>query len=198
MKAEPKREGYERGLFRHWDDDDGDRCDTRCEILAAQRRSDGLWFSEWDGYSTDDTSELHVDHIVALAEAWDSGAKDWTSAERDRFADDPTKPDRRISRRQCPQRRPRRRRLVSIPSRGQLPVGDNRLIGWSTTAVRGVRTVERPDGRAREPSAGRIAAWLPNEVSAVGSRRGLARKRRERADTELQSDLPTTVLSRPR
>ena len=39
-----------------------------------------------------------------------------------------------------------------------------------------------------------FAAWLPNEVPAVGSRRGLARKRRERADTELQSDMPTTVL----
>jgi hypothetical protein len=38
-----------------------------------------------------------------------------------------------------------------------------------------------------------VAAWLPNEVPAVGSRRGLARKRRERADTELQSDMPTTV-----
>src|SRR6478672_13728351 len=39
-----------------------------------------------------------------------------------------------------------------------------------------------------------VAAWLPNEVPVVGSRRGLARKRRERADTELQSDMPTTVL----
>ena len=39
-----------------------------------------------------------------------------------------------------------------------------------------------------------VAAWLPNEVPAVGSRRGLARKRRERADTELQSDMPTTVF----
>jgi len=32
-----------------------------------------------------------------------------------------------------------------------------------------------------------VAAWLPNEVSVVGSRRGLARKRREGVDTELQS-----------
>src|SRR5262249_11022654 len=38
-----------------------------------------------------------------------------------------------------------------------------------------------------------VAAWLPNEVPAVGSHRGLARRRRERADTELQSDRPTTV-----
>jgi hypothetical protein len=43
----------------------------------------------------------------------------------------------------------------------------------------------------RLPAA--FAVWLPNEVLAVGSRRGLARKRRERADTVLQSDMPTTV-----
>ena len=38
-----------------------------------------------------------------------------------------------------------------------------------------------------------FAAWLPNEVLAVGSRRGVARKGRERADTGLQSDLPAAV-----
>ena len=48
---------------------------------------DGTWFSEWDGYVTDLTSELHIDHVVALAEAWDSGANAWTAGERDEFAD---------------------------------------------------------------------------------------------------------------
>jgi hypothetical protein len=65
----------------------------------------------------------------------------------------------------------------------------------STTTVRLVRTVERllTAGLAnRLPVA--VVAWLPNEVPAVGSRRGLARKRREPADTELQSDMPTTVF----
>jgi len=63
----------DRGLFSHWDDDDGDRCDSRCEVISAQRRPDGSWLSEWDGSSTDDPNELHVDHVVALSEAWGSG-----------------------------------------------------------------------------------------------------------------------------
>jgi hypothetical protein len=86
IEPEHSRSGYERDLFPHWDDDDRDGCDTRCEILSAQRRSDGAWHSEWDGYSTDDTTELHVDHVVALAEAWDSGADQWSPTRRDDFA----------------------------------------------------------------------------------------------------------------
>lgn len=87
VQPESARAGYERDLFRHWDDEDGDGCDTRCEILSAQRRPDGAWLSEWDGYRTNDTTELHVDHVVALAEAWDSGADTWSRTQRDEFAD---------------------------------------------------------------------------------------------------------------
>jgi hypothetical protein len=85
--AEPTRTGYDRSLFKHWDDVDGDGCDTRCEILEAERRSDGTWFSLWDGYSTPDAGELHIDHVVALGEAWDSGANSWGADQRDQFAD---------------------------------------------------------------------------------------------------------------
>ena len=88
VKPEQPRTGYDRGLFPHWDDDDGDGCDTRCEVLSSQRRSDGSWFSEWDGDTTSEPSDLHVDHVVALAEAWDSGAASWTARKRDVFADD--------------------------------------------------------------------------------------------------------------
>ncbi|MGQ0432644.1 MAG: GmrSD restriction endonuclease domain-containing protein [Microthrixaceae bacterium] len=88
VAPEAPRTGYDRDLFDHWDDEDGDGCDTRCEVLSAQRRPDGFWLSEWDGYSTDDPSELHVDHVVALSEAWDSGAHGWSDAARDAFADD--------------------------------------------------------------------------------------------------------------
>ena len=89
VAAEEARSGYARDLFPHWDDADDDGCNTRCEVLADQRRPDGLWLSAWDGYSTDDPDELQVDHVVALAEAWDSGAAGWSAARRDAFADDP-------------------------------------------------------------------------------------------------------------
>ncbi len=93
VEAEGPRPGYDRGLFVHWVDDDGDGCDTRCEVLAAERRTDlpGLtvgWLSIYDGYSTDSSSELDVDHVVALAEAWDSGAWAWDAGRRRAFAND--------------------------------------------------------------------------------------------------------------
>lgn len=87
VEPEPVRNDYERDLFDHWGDEDRDGCDTRCEVLAAQRDPDGFWLSEWDGYSTDDPSELQVDHVVALAEAWDSGADEWSATQRNGFAD---------------------------------------------------------------------------------------------------------------
>lgn len=94
--------GYERALFEHWIDADGDGCDTRCEVLTAERRTDlpGLaagWLSIYDGYSTDDPSELDVDHVVALAEAWRSGASTWDAARRRAFANDLDEPDALIA-----------------------------------------------------------------------------------------------------
>lgn len=87
VAAEPTRTGYDRDLFPHWDDENSNGCDTRCEVLRSERSSSGTWFSLWEGYVTDDTSELEIDHVVALAEAWDSGANTWTASQRDRFAD---------------------------------------------------------------------------------------------------------------
>jgi hypothetical protein len=89
--------GYDRELFPHWDDADGDGCDTRCEVLAAERRTDlpglpglpgGGWASLYDGVTTGDAADLDVDHVVALAEAWRSGADGWDAARREAFAND--------------------------------------------------------------------------------------------------------------
>jgi Protein of unknown function (DUF1524) len=80
--------GYERGLFVHWIDADGDGCDTRCEVLAAERLPGGGWLSSYDGTTRSDPSGLDVDHVVALAEAWRSGASGWNPARRQAFAND--------------------------------------------------------------------------------------------------------------
>ena len=85
---ETNADTYDRDLFPHWDDEDHDGCDTRCEVLTSQMRDDGSWFSEWDGASGSDTSLIHIDHVVALAEAWRSGAHGWSASKRDEFADD--------------------------------------------------------------------------------------------------------------
>jgi hypothetical protein len=92
--------GYDRTPFDHWVDADGDGCDTRDEVLIEESTTPaqvdpfgchvvaGDWTSIYDGYSTDDPSELEVDHVVALAEAWRSGAAAWDADRRRAFAND--------------------------------------------------------------------------------------------------------------
>ncbi len=95
--------GYDRALFLHWIDADHDGCDTRCEVLEAERRYDlpglpnGGWLSIYDGYTTDEPGEFDVDHVVALGEAWRSGADTWDAERRRAFANDLDYPDALIA-----------------------------------------------------------------------------------------------------
>jgi hypothetical protein len=90
------RRGYDRDKFRHWIDADSDCRDTRDEVLAAEslvrvRGCDiqvGRWRSYYDGETTRRSAEFDIDHLVPLAEAWDSGAKRWNAGTRTRFAND--------------------------------------------------------------------------------------------------------------
>ena len=56
-------------------------------MVATERRADGTWFSWWDAKLVSVSGYLDIDHVVALAEAWDSGASGWNEAKRDAFAD---------------------------------------------------------------------------------------------------------------
>lgn len=90
--------GYDRSLFVHWIDADGDGCDTREEVLISESRTmarvgsscsvRGSWRSAYDGVTTTRASSLDIDHLVPLKEAWDSGAWSWTSARRQGYAND--------------------------------------------------------------------------------------------------------------
>lgn len=89
--------GYSRELFRHWIDAGGDGCDTREEVLIAERISGsvvgcrvvgGRWRSLYDGAVTSNSSSFDVDHMVPLKEAWDSGAWRWSAVTREDFAND--------------------------------------------------------------------------------------------------------------
>jgi hypothetical protein len=105
VAPEGARSGYQRELFKHWVDADHDRCDTRDEVLIAESRSkaqvdpygckviEGDWFSSYDGLSFTDPAELDIDHMVPLAEAWDSGASAWDAGRRQAFANDLDHPE---------------------------------------------------------------------------------------------------------
>nr|WP_239067288.1 HNH endonuclease family protein [Actinomadura bangladeshensis] len=48
----------------------------------------GTWRSPYDGVTWTLTSDLDIDHMVPLAEAWRSGASAWTTSRRRAFAND--------------------------------------------------------------------------------------------------------------
>ncbi|MGH3467999.1 MAG: HNH endonuclease family protein [Thermocrispum sp.] len=48
----------------------------------------GRWESYYDGETVTDSSDLDIDHVIALAEAWDSGASSWSTQRREAFAND--------------------------------------------------------------------------------------------------------------
>lgn len=91
--------GYDRSLFPLWIDADHDGCDTRYEVLIAEATTSpqvgsgctltgGRWFSRYDGVRTTDPSTFDIDHLVPLAEAWQSGAWRWNTDTRTRYAND--------------------------------------------------------------------------------------------------------------
>lgn len=99
------RTGYDRTLFKHWNSGlpTGSGgiayCDTRDEVLISESITmatwsgtsctiTGSWYSYYDGVSTADASTFDIDHMVALAEAWDSGAHSWTAGQREAYAND--------------------------------------------------------------------------------------------------------------
>lgn len=98
--AREHQAGYDRDLFPLWIDADGDGCDTREEVLLAEATSPphvgngcdlstgGSWFSKYDGMTTTDPSTFDIDHVVPLAEAWQSGAWRWRTHTRERYAND--------------------------------------------------------------------------------------------------------------
>ena len=88
--------GYDRDLFRHWIDADGDCQDTRDEVLAQESLiavsgcdiATGRWHSYYDRAAWTQASDVDIDHLVALSEAWGSGARLWNGDTRERFAND--------------------------------------------------------------------------------------------------------------
>lgn len=94
--ATEQRSGYDRSEFRHWVDADRDCRDTRDEVLASESLvrvsgcdiQRGKWRSAYDGVITYSSTTFDIDHLVPLAEAWDSGASRWSASTKERFAND--------------------------------------------------------------------------------------------------------------
>ncbi|OJF11422.1 HNH endonuclease family protein [Couchioplanes caeruleus] len=101
VDAEGGGDGYSREKFPHWEDVEGS-CNTRETVLQrdgdgvvvdnACQATSGTWLSPYDGQTWTDAADVDIDHLVPLAEAWRSGAADWTTERREQFANDLTTP----------------------------------------------------------------------------------------------------------
>jgi hypothetical protein len=101
VAAEANASTYDRDLFPHWITISG-TCNTRETVLkrdgtnvvvsSACAATSGSWFSPYDGATWTAASDVDIDHVVPLAEAWRSGASAWTTARRQSFANDLTRP----------------------------------------------------------------------------------------------------------
>ncbi|MFE7046059.1 HNH endonuclease family protein [Streptomyces atratus] len=95
------RDGYTRSAFRHWNAgaNPSDGCNTRNEVLISEADTaptigprctltGGSWSSYYDEQMVTSASRLDIDHMVPLAEAWDSGASGWDAKRREQYAND--------------------------------------------------------------------------------------------------------------
>lgn len=95
---------YDREAFgTAWSDTNDNGCDTRNDVLRRDLRDielagcvvlSGTLVDPYSGAVIDfkrgpvTSMDVQVDHVVALANAWQTGAKYWTDAQRLRFAND--------------------------------------------------------------------------------------------------------------
>lgn len=113
---------YDRNRFKTWDIISG-TCDTRETVLKRDGTNtvtakdcsltSGHWVSPYDGVTTDTASDFDIDHLVPLKEAWISGARDWTDAQREAFANDLTRPQ-----------------LVAVSEHSNRSKGDDDIANW--------------------------------------------------------------------
>ncbi|MER5474054.1 HNH endonuclease family protein [Streptomyces sp. NPDC002935] len=105
VKGRAPKTGYSRERFgTAWADTDSNHCDTRDDILERDLKevkfSDGTCrvsrgVLEPDPYGGKDVtftrgrSLVDIDHLVALSDAWQKGAKYWDASKRIALANDP-------------------------------------------------------------------------------------------------------------
>ncbi len=90
---------YDRGDYPTWNLTERSGCNVRELVLIAEASSisevdqgctpiDGIWLSWYDDKASGNPSDIHVDHMVPLAEAHDSGAARWSPERKRDFAND--------------------------------------------------------------------------------------------------------------
>ena len=105
VKGRAAKTGYDRSSFSHWRDPDRNGCDARNDILRRDLtnlviKSDsngckvlgGVLADPYSGKNIEfvfGASLIDIDHVVALSNAWQTGAFQFSNEIRMQFANDP-------------------------------------------------------------------------------------------------------------
>ncbi|WP_138731929.1 GmrSD restriction endonuclease domain-containing protein [Modestobacter excelsi] len=107
VKGRAPKTGYDRDQFGpQWADVDRNGCDTRDDVLARDLTDEtfkpvtrdcvvlsGTLADPYTGqtiaFAKGDGSSVDIDHVVALSDAWQTGAHRWDEARRTALANDP-------------------------------------------------------------------------------------------------------------
>lgn len=104
VKGRSAKTGYDRDEFGNaWVDVDRNGCDTRNDMLIARLENRDMsgtckvmsgdladpFTGTWIHFERGGASEVDIDHLVALSDAWQKGAAQWEFAKRVAFANDP-------------------------------------------------------------------------------------------------------------
>ena len=86
---------YNREDWGNWIDEDGDGLNTRHEVLAEEslikpvisnnKVVSGKWFDKYTGKYFTNPSDLDIDHLVPLKNAYISGASNWSKKKKSRY-----------------------------------------------------------------------------------------------------------------
>lgn len=97
VQAESHHSSYDRSRFPHWITITG-TCNAREQVLkrdgsnvvvnSSCSPTSGSWYSPFDGATWTNSSDVDIDHMVPLAEAWSSGAWGWSTSKRQTYAND--------------------------------------------------------------------------------------------------------------
>jgi len=107
VKGRAPKTGYSREKFSHWRDPDRNGCDARNDVLKRDLTM-VVFKSETDNCKvvagklldpfsnkeiifdlSQSASNIDIDHVVALSNAWQTGAFNLTTLQRTNFANDP-------------------------------------------------------------------------------------------------------------
>ena len=105
VKGRAAKTGYDRSSFSHWRDPDRNGCDARNDILRRDLRNlviksdsngckvlGGVLADPYSGKNIDfvfGASLVDIDHVVALSNAWQTGAAYFDKTKRSQIANDP-------------------------------------------------------------------------------------------------------------